>query len=135
MAMTKAELQVKYDEAVQERDALLKAQAEFVEDVIAIAGYGAVKHDLCFELEASLAALGIDPPTQVVTVERVVTETYEFPGFQAHRSGLMEKDPEQRVSALREGETWGFGYDNDKNLEEFRVGTPVESVRVEVKEA
>jgi len=136
MAITKAELQEKYDALTIERDALLKAQAEFIQDVLDIAGFGAREFELCTELEGCMELLGIDIPDTVVTVERAEVSTYRIPGFQAQRVGILDhKDDSAALSRIIEDcHSYGMEY-GDMSDYLVETGESGEIVRASVLSA
>lgn len=92
MTMLKAELQEAYDALVEERDALLEGQAEFIEGIIDVAGRAAYHEELCHVLEKTFGKIGIDPPSYTVKIERTVTEEFALNGFDYYRLGLFKAD-------------------------------------------
>lgn len=103
MTMLKADLQDAYDRLTQERDDLLKGQAEFLDSLVHIAGQAAAEHELCGVLEETLAKIGIDVPTVKVSVVETTTKTYEVPVIEGYRLELIEngalvRDAGQRIA-------------------------------------
>lgn len=105
MAMTKAELQDRYDALLAEREA-------FTEKIIRVAAEKAIEHDLCTELEDCLNAVGIDVPETTVQVVRV--ETYHLKGFDAAR--ILDNEDRYWTSVEKKWDDviGDYGYEPDE---------------------
>lgn len=90
MAITKAELQEKYDYALARIERMKQDEREFKSRLVTIAAEAAYDHDLCEVLEETLDKIGVEVPDVEVIVQ---TETlYKMSLIEAHRLGFLAED-------------------------------------------
>lgn len=90
MAITKAELQDKYD-------ALLAEHEGMKDRLLTVAYEAAYEHDLCKVLDETLAKVGIEVPEVEVIVESATV--YKIPLTVAHRVGFLDESNDLKVLA------------------------------------